>query len=95
MMNAVLHHDPVTDRLKWPPCEYFGKNIGVVFLTIHMLRGHYVPVAECLHSFLTTVDVFELRFVGGPKAENPGCIVVHFQCEGEEEGHSHFLCHIG
>ena len=63
MTNVVFHHDPVAGHLEWPPCQYFGKSVGVVFLSIHMYRDHYVPVAECLHPFLATADVFEFRLL--------------------------------
>ena len=65
MMNVVFHHDPVEDHLEWSPCQYFGKNVGIGFLCIHMYRGHYLPVAESSHPFLAAVDVFEFGFVGG------------------------------
>ena len=84
MMNDVFHHNSVADLLKRSPCQCFGKNIGIVQVSVDVYRprGHYVPVTECPHLFLAAVDVFEFGLVGGTKAENPSCIVVHFQCEG-------------
>ena len=64
-------------------------------MTAVIYRGHYVPVAERPYPFLAAVDVFQLGFVCGTKAENPSSIVVHFEREGED--HSHFLrlqCHV-
>ena len=104
MINVVLQHDPVTDHLEWSPCEYFGISIGV-FFSVSTIICHAqgllgpTPVAECppSHPFLSAFDVFEFCIVGGLKAEKHSCIVVHFQCEGGEEGEvpSHFLYHIG
>ena len=95
MMNVVFHHNPVTDLLIRPPCQYFCKKIGIVQLCVDVYRGHDVPVTECPHPFLAAVDVFELGLVGGTNAENPSSIVVHLQREGEGEGHSHFLYDVG
>ena len=72
-----------------PPCQYFGKKARIVQFGVdaHGHRGRYAHVAdpERPHQFLAAVDVFELEFkfglVGGTKAENSSCAVVHFQCE--------------
>ena len=87
MMNAVCHHNPVADHLKWSHWQYLSERIGIVQLCVVgiVYSGNYVPVMESPHPLLAAI-------VGGSTtAENPSSIVVHFQREGEGGNHSHFL----